>query len=236
MLKSHKFLPYLFGTILLLILAGFYKTYFGLFPSFTGLPKAAHLHAAAMLLWMAMIIIQPILISKGKYIWHKRIGKASYLLVPFIVFTVYLMAKNQYYRDIISAPRETILSDLIFPFSDMFLFVTYYLVAILNTRNTRWHVAFIIGTSLLLLAPGLGRLVYNLSGKPQLVSIIIFSFEYAILIGLVLMERIKLNKKIIGSPYLLLLLLFMMQHAIEIFASESRAWIGIARGVVNGFF
>ncbi len=47
----------------------------------------AHAHGLAMILWCALLIVQPLLVRLRRPALHRRIGTLSYLLVPLIVIT-----------------------------------------------------------------------------------------------------------------------------------------------------
>lgn len=80
--KAYKNLSLFFIAILVIVILGFFKTYFGLFPNFRNVTSIQHIHGSLFLLWFVMLIVQPILIRKRKYKWHRVIGKVSYFLVP----------------------------------------------------------------------------------------------------------------------------------------------------------
>src|SRR3546814_9484361 len=91
--------PSLWGTgawpwvLLLLAVAvlGFWKPYFSRLTAAQGL---AHLHTAAMLAWIAMLVAQPVLVRTRRLAWHRRLGKASYAVVPLIVTSALLLDRK----------------------------------------------------------------------------------------------------------------------------------------------
>lgn len=67
-----KNLGYFFSVLALFTLLGFFKTYFGLFPSFNERPTAlVQVHAFIMILWLAVLIAQPVLIHYRKNRIHR---------------------------------------------------------------------------------------------------------------------------------------------------------------------
>ena len=62
-----------------MVLVGFWRPYFGLFPHVIGLPRMAHFHAMAALLWFALLIAQSILIKRGNVALYRQVGKLSYI-------------------------------------------------------------------------------------------------------------------------------------------------------------
>ncbi len=84
--------------LLPLTLLGFFPTYFGKLPG--ALPTVFHLHAAFMLIWIAIAISQPFLIKWKKTGTHRRIGQISYFVMPLVIFTGYLIIRFGYNRSI----------------------------------------------------------------------------------------------------------------------------------------
>ncbi len=236
MLKLYKNISYLFIALLALIFLGFYKIYFGLFPSFNGLPAMAHLHATAFLLWFALLIAQPILIKKKKYKIHRMLGKLSYFLVPLIIFTIIGMTRFEYYRHIKTESREDLLSDMLQSYLDLSFFVGYYIIAMINRKKLSLHVSYIIASSLVLLGPGLGRLIAELFHSFAVTVVVTFGSTYLILIALMIIEKRKFNRSIFKSPYLLILGLFIFEHILMFTVDTSVAWQWIADKIATHLF
>jgi len=83
--KSYKNVVFFFIFILAFVIWGFFRTYFGLFPSFKGITTVQHFHGLMLLSWFAMLIVQPLLIRYNKPVWHKNLGKISYLQIPLLL-------------------------------------------------------------------------------------------------------------------------------------------------------
>src|SRR4051812_48131194 len=98
MTKSRHLSGYLFIALLLLTFFGFYFTYFGQFPEFPNLVITHHFHALTFLSWFALLITQPFLIRYQQVEWHRRLGKASYVLMPLVFFTIYMVSRTQFER------------------------------------------------------------------------------------------------------------------------------------------
>jgi len=62
---------------------GFSKSYIRFFPQFDGFNAAQHFHGMVMIGWLLMLLVQPILILKGKTKLHRRIGTLSYVLAQW---------------------------------------------------------------------------------------------------------------------------------------------------------
>ena len=89
------------GIILLILLVevGFFKTYIRHFPLFKDyivdgsytmhFNWIMHVHGIIMMGWVLMLLVQPILILKGKIKWHRRVGALSYVLAPLVVLALF---------------------------------------------------------------------------------------------------------------------------------------------------
>ena len=49
-----------------------------------------------MMGWLLILLVQPILILKGKTKLHWRIGTLSYVLAPMVLLSIYLVIKSRY--------------------------------------------------------------------------------------------------------------------------------------------
>ena len=57
--KVYKNSHYLFIAVLLMAIVGFWKTYFGKIPTFSGVSGLMHFHAVMVLAWLGILIAQP---------------------------------------------------------------------------------------------------------------------------------------------------------------------------------
>jgi hypothetical protein len=158
---SYRHVSAFFAAILLVALIGFFKSYLSLLPDFPGINSIQHFHGLMMLLWLGMLITQPLLIRYKRVDLHKKLGKVSYLLVPLIVASFFLIGRMGYQRDASLLPTEENIGFLALTLPDMVGFSLLYILAMVHKNNPPLHMRYIIGTSLLLISPGLGRIVLN---------------------------------------------------------------------------
>ncbi|MGI8786835.1 MAG: hypothetical protein ACR2HG_03605 [Pyrinomonadaceae bacterium] len=230
--KKYKILTIIFAAIALVSIAGFYKTYFALFPTFRGLHSFTHIHLAVFLCWFVLLIWQPILIRQKKYELHRKIGQLSYVLAPLMFITILGMvavnfpgnfANNQ--EQAYAAATGAILGAV--------FFITYYLISMFNKRNMRWHVAFILAASVTILDAGLGRLASNLTSQGTGILVEIFT-PYLIAISILLYEKLKLQRAILKSPYFLFSLLWTLHVALFVILSANAFWQTLLNKVLIG--
>lgn len=199
--KVYRTSSYLFIAVLLMAFVGFYKTYFGLFPRFEGITAALHIHALTLLLWMGILIMQPLLIRGKKLELHRLIGKLSYVVMPLVVLSTGWIMRLVFMRNTPVAPGAV--DTQMIGLADLTFFVTFYLLAIYYRRKISYHARYMAMTVLPFMNPALGRL-----GIPGPILALL------ILVGLLIYERFH-NKiyrpYLIGlSAYLTIYLFFLM--------------------------
>ena len=131
---------------------GFYHTYFGLFPGFDETSRAVHFHVATILCWFAMLLAQASLAIKGRIELHRKIGRLSYLLAPLIVLGFALVTNHGQLKH----KSPDLLGATLF---DGSMFLLFYILAIINRKNTDYHAPYMILSALPFINPGLGRLI-----------------------------------------------------------------------------
>lgn len=187
----YQNLGYWFLIFIVLVFAGFYTTYFSVF--FQQRPTIVHIHFALMLLWIAMIITQPFLIKYKKRALHRTIGKASYVLVPMLLITAFLMMRMGYYRDINALHEQSIkglnhftgaailkqVADRPIALFYLTWFALFYCLAIINRHNSFSHARYMLATALTLTGPTVDRIIgidFNMETIGGFISSFIISF------------------------------------------------------------
>jgi hypothetical protein len=147
------------GMLLLIILVqiGFSRTYIQFFPKFERFKAVHHFHGMMMMGWLLMLLVQPILILKGKIKLHRRIGALSYLLAPLVVLSMYLITQFSYFRNLESKGEIAAVAKLALNFPLIIFFATLYLLAIFYKHKPALHMRFMCSTAFLLIGPGLSR-------------------------------------------------------------------------------
>lgn len=222
--------PGLWGTrawpwvLLLLGLAvlGFWKPYFSRLDAAQGM---THLHALAMLAWFGMLVAQPLLIRSRRLAWHRRVGKASYVVVPLIAASALVLAQMR----IAQAPATALPMQqyiLFLGVSGALLFVVVWGLGIRYRRDSALHARYMAGTALTLVDPSLARVMIFWvpavpAVPPPLYQWISFGLVYAVLLLLIFLDR----KSLRGRPALWVLLgLFVALHASVLLVPGTLAW------------
>ena len=119
-----------------------------------------------MMTWMLFLIIQPLLIRAGKTSIHRMIGKLSYAIAPLLMLSIFLVSRMVYQRqDNPPVSHEEKIAMIALSIPDLVSFGVMYGLAIFNRKITYNHLRFMIGTSLLMIPPGLGRALIIFYGQ-----------------------------------------------------------------------
>jgi hypothetical protein len=211
--KSYRYIWIFIAVIFGIVVLGFFKTYFNKFPRFENTSFAIHFHAASFLIWFGLLFVQPILINRRKFKLHRNIGKVSYFLVPIITLSTIFVCKGLYIRTLTQYPKNICIGNLIFPFAQIAVFDSLYILAILNVRKTAYHMRYMIASSIILLGPAMRRVLFYWVGIPsQQSASLTFLFSAALFLVLFIYDW-RSGK--IYSPYivsLIFLTLFVVSY------------------------
>ena len=206
---KYKNVGYLFLILFAFVILGFYKTYFGLFPYFdNNTTTLVHFHAAVLILWVILLIVQPLLIRYKKFAIHRLLGNFTYILVPLIILSFIGMINKQYNEEfILKIPRSEIIEDTSLAVALLLLFAIFYILAIINKRKIAFHMRYMIATALVFINPAIARLTpFWTIYKSQL---LVFVLTDLILLMLIFFD-IKHKRKY--KPYVVALTLFLVYH------------------------
>ena len=158
-----------FAWLLLLLIPltfwGFYPSYFA---KLFSMQLVYHAHAFFMILWVAMAIAQPFLILQKKTKLHKAIGKTSYLIMPMLFISSYIVIRHTYYNFINAQVAEletgtsTLAMDKIYSDAAAYIMIgvvyiiwlfIFYMLAIINRKKMLNHATYMFAAILTLLGP-----------------------------------------------------------------------------------
>lgn len=240
MMRPYRNIGFFFLLLSLLVVAGFTPRipgtpFFGYFSQVTQsapIPSVIHWHAFSALAWFALLTIQPFLIRANRPDLHRLLGRASIVVVALFVYTAFQAVKLFYTQGIAQMPRDTVLSLLAQSFTALTLFLVFFTLALLNRRKLHRHVAFMVAASLAAAAPGLARLgLYVVGGLPGI--LVMVAVIYTTLIGFLLYAKFRLQQPVLKSPYLPIIALFLVAHAIDFVGSRTPTWRWFADMIVS---
>lgn len=139
------------------VLWAFWSSYYGTILQQHSL--SVRLHASAMTLWCLMLISQGLLIRTKHLTAHRLIGKFSYILVPFIIWSGAHLA----YQTIIQAPAGTnaYYYMIALMYNSLILFSILYILAMWHRKKSHVHARYMACTVFPLITPVTDRLIYK---------------------------------------------------------------------------
>lgn len=228
--KKITILTVFFVLVVVLSLAGFFNSYIQFLPDFGKFKFAIHLHFGAFLCWFALLIIQPILIKNKKYALHRKLGKLSYFIAPIILVTILILVRNQVQRELAASEENAAFTGLI-GLLDAISFSVFFTIAMVNRKNQRWHVAFIIAATLIILNPGMSRLLNQIKPGSGLLFAIVFPFIVSL--GIFTYEKIKLRREIVKNPYFLFFICWTFEILLFVTLPQTSFWQGMVFKLLN---
>ena len=201
---------FLFIGIWLCAIIGFHNTYTIHFPKFNGFQWVQHFHGAMLMSWFIMLIIQPLLIKFNKPNIHRNLGKLGYLLAPLVCYSVFLVTRMVYFREIQTRPIESVLGQLSLDIPTIFIFGLFFVLAMINRKEAAVHMRYMIATSLLMIGPGLGRALIIFGGLPFPIAVSIVLYISEIIAFVFLVFDFKNGKNF--KPFLIITIILLINH------------------------
>lgn len=198
---TYHNLGYWFLLFIILVFAGFYYTYF--IDLLNVKPAIVHIHFLLMGLWILMLIVQPFLIKYKKLATHRLLGKVSYVLLPLVLLSAWLLARSGYYREIEQLREaasaglnsmtefEILKAAAVEPAAiiALMIFPLFYVLGIRHRKQSSKHARYMLATALILLGPTVDRIIFInlginrlLGSSPHFVSMLMIDLILAILL------------------------------------------------------
>ncbi len=224
---KFKFADYFFIALLVCVFVGFWPSYFShIFKGTAAFTHYFHFHAVTALLWIAMLIAQPLLIRRKMFVWHRRVGTASYLLVPVLFISILLLAHHRL-AGVDGQAREFWIT-----FKDLIIFSFGFGVAIAYRKTMSIHARGMIVAGMALIEPTMVRVAFNVIAiAPPAGYLLAISIVYVTLALLIFRERREVRQVRWIFPVALGLFLFV--HTILITNLMTPPWEAFTRWFVS---
>lgn len=192
---------------------GFYKPFFSMIPHFdAGITPLVLVHATALMLFVALLVAQPLLVRYKKREVHRIIGRITYVLMPVILATCIGVIFKEYGEGL--QRYGTPAAALRYVYSDaaqLLLLMVFYALAILNRKNIPVHMRYMIAVALIIAPAGIARVLGYWFDVPRFQSgLSSYLFLDAVLVALILFDR---GYKLSLRPYMLVLTCFVVFQA-----------------------
>jgi hypothetical protein len=128
------------------------------FVDYRAVPLYVHVHAVVMVSWLALMVVQPVLVSRGNAALHRRLGWLGAALAAAIVVVCSLVslwiAQAHMQPPFFTPPFFLALTQL-----GALAFGGLVTTALVRRRETEWHRRLLIGALVVLMEPALGRVL-----------------------------------------------------------------------------
>lgn len=242
-------LGYWFIFSIVLIVGGFFQTYFSVFTQLKN--PVIHTHFALMVLWVSLFIIQPFLVKYKKTSLHRRIGRVSYILMPLVALSAFLMMRHGYFtftayleqqnlNGLATYSSAEILHEAArnnaLPFVYWFWLLLFYSLAIIHRRRSSIHARYMLATGLTILGPTVDRIlffIFKMKALPFNIPLESFAFILADSILLILLwQDIRLKRNL--KPLLTSLAGYGIVQILYFRCRDSMLWEGFMTWMMRG--
>ncbi len=221
------------AAMFIIVHIGFHASYIHYFPNFEKFVWVHHVHGALMGTWVFLLVLQPILIHKKKFAAHRFLGKLTYFIAPAIAISMIMVAKILYHKFVDQRGFVEVFGGQSNTWMQFFLFVLFYTLAIFYKKNTFWHMRFMIATAIVVVGPGMSRIISNYFVEFKPYNTII---PLCIKTGFVtILLAIDIIKKKNWQPYFIVLSGFLFADLVYI-GRYSAVWQAFGRFVVATFY
>lgn len=121
-------------------------------------PLLVHLHAAVMVGWLGLLIAQNMLVHKGELALHRKLGWAATIIVAGVAVLGPAVAYEAVRLHRVP-PFFTNAYFLALSFFGATIFAAVIAWAVTKRRQTQWHRRLMLGGTILIVEPALGRLL-----------------------------------------------------------------------------
>lgn len=163
------------GILLLASAVGFYPSYLSQFPRFENSDWQVHFHLLTVLAWFCLLLVQARLAAKGRFEKHRTVGRWSYALVPLIIVGFVLVAHYGQRRN----PEPALLGAAIF---DGGLFLLFYVLAMVNRRNSAYHSRYLLLATVAFMNAPIGRAIAPEVSVP---------LQFLVMLGLLVVAKLR---------------------------------------------
>lgn len=206
---------------------GFYETYTSQFPNFIDSTPVIHIHGALLMMWLSLLVLQPMLIYFKRIKLHRTIGKVSFVLGPLIIISLFLVGRGGYWHGLGNVPEIFNLGVMALDIRGLVTFAIFWALAMGFRKTPSAHMRYMIATGILAIGPGVGRGLVASFDLSLYAALSITDVLELLIVGALL--GLDLAKKNDYKPFLVVFLVFLAGKVLWQI-HESNLWQNFARG------
>lgn len=231
--NSYRLTALFIILILIGIQWGFYTSYTSQFPTFPNATTVIHIHGALLMIWLTLLVVQPMLINFKKAKLHRSIGKVSYVLGPMIIISMFLVGRGSYHRFVELAPENDLLATMVLDIRGLVNFAIFWALAMAYRKTPSAHMRYMIATGILAIGPGVGRGLIDSFDFSLYAALTATDVLDLVIVGILL--GYDLVKKNDFKPYLIVFSVLLVGKVLWQI-SYSDLWQNFARTYVELFY
>lgn len=150
---------YWVGLVLIVIVAGFWASYFRLVGE---VPLAFHIHAFTAMCWLLLLIVQSVSIHRRLNGFHKLVGQASFALFPLLIGGLVMIINRSAER---FAAQENAFITMLAPsfgigmLVAILAYLTLFYLALRHRHDLKLHAGYMLATPMILFESPFSRLM-----------------------------------------------------------------------------
>ena len=150
---------YYVGFVLLVIMLGFWASYWSIAASVRG---AFHVHAVSAMAWLSLLIVQSVSIQRRLNAFHKQMGLASLVLFPFLILGLVMIIDVAGQRYAAQESAFVMHNSPAFGIGTAIAiaaYLTLFYQALKNRRRVKVHAGYMLATPLILFESPFSRVM-----------------------------------------------------------------------------
>lgn len=214
------------------VATGFSTTYF--IPiaggTFAG-PPVAHVHGLLFMVWIGLLLVQPMLVRHGRSGLHRKLGLIALPLAVAMAASGLGVGTFAVSRDLAAGGGDVAYSQLIGVVAAMTFFVAYVSIALATRRKPDWHKRMMLLATIAILWPAWFRFRHLLPFVPRPDIILGVVVSDSLIVVAMVRDRLKFDR--IHPAYLIFGSLLIAEHVGEIFLFDTPPWRAAAAAIYH---
>ena len=202
---------------------GFSTTYFIPVASgrFAG-PPVAHVHGLLFMSWIALMLLQPMLVRQRRSGLHRRVGWIALPLAVAMAVSGLGVGVFAVSRDLAAGVGDLAYAQLIGVVAAMSIFVVFVSIAVAARKQPAWHKRMMLLATIAVLWPAWFRFRHLLPFVPHPDIVLGVVVSDSLILLAMARDRLKFGR--IHPAYLIFGLLLIAEHVWEILFFDTPTW------------